>query len=162
MSMSRLLSARPYCRAGLIDKSCGGERSLCSARRILQRADRRLPGQWRAIFRTAADRDLHEWIMPQPVEVDCILWPQPIAQMRAFTFEHSVLNAVRIAAIRHRIGNPSATAAIADRRLRMVAAPRSFLRLTGQVKWKRRIIGRGGSGPPADMRCNLTRQRFAT
>src|SRR5271156_4957184 len=67
-----LVFARLHRRAGLIDESCSEPRRLRPARRILQTADRRLRGQWRAAVRTATNRDLHEWIMPQPVEVDRI------------------------------------------------------------------------------------------
>src|SRR5258708_13087870 len=68
-----LLLARLHCRAGLIDESCGEPRRLGLAQRILQTADGRLRGQRRAGYRTAADRDLHQRVMPQPVEVDGIL-----------------------------------------------------------------------------------------
>src|SRR2546430_3668892 len=68
-----LLLARLHCRARLIDESCGEPRRLRLARRILQTADGRLRGQRRAGDRTAADRDLHQRVMPQPVEVDGIL-----------------------------------------------------------------------------------------
>ena len=68
-----LLLARLHRRAGLIDQSGGEPRRLRLARRILQTTDRRLRGQRRAGCRTAADRDLHQRIMPQPVEVDGIL-----------------------------------------------------------------------------------------
>src|SRR6266540_4737551 len=68
-----LLLARLHCRAGLIDESCGEPRRLGLARRILQTADGRLRGQRCAAVRTAADRELHQRIMPQPVEVDGIL-----------------------------------------------------------------------------------------
>jgi hypothetical protein len=60
---------RLHRRAGLIDESCGEQGRLRPAWRVLQTTDRRLRGQWRAAFRTAADRDLHEWIIDDP-EVD--------------------------------------------------------------------------------------------
>jgi hypothetical protein len=63
-----LLLTRPYRRAGLIDKSGGEPRRLRLARRILQTTDRRLRGQRRAGLRTAPNRDLHQRVMPQPVE----------------------------------------------------------------------------------------------
>jgi hypothetical protein len=95
--------------AGLIDESCGERRRLRPARRILQTTDRRLRGQWRAACRTAADRDLHEWIMPQPVEVDGTLVAAGNRRnARHHHLEHRVLDAIRIAPIRHRIGNPPA------------------------------------------------------
>jgi hypothetical protein len=106
--------ARLHRRAGLIDESCGEPRRLRSARRILQTADRRLRGQWRATFRTAAHRDLHEWIMTQPVEVDGILVAAGDRRDPSHHhFEHSVPNPARITAIHHRIGNPSADAELA-------------------------------------------------
>jgi hypothetical protein len=62
--------ARRYCRAGLIDKSGGESRRLRLAPRILQTADRRLRGQRFATLWTAPNRDLHQRVMPQPVEVN--------------------------------------------------------------------------------------------
>src|SRR4051812_3696749 len=48
-------------------------RRLRPARRVLQPADRRLRGQRCAAVRAAADCELHEQIVPQPVKVDGIL-----------------------------------------------------------------------------------------
>src|SRR5438270_154234 len=59
-----LLLARLHGRAGLVDQSGGEPRGFRFARRILQTTDRRLRGQWCAAVRAAADRDLHQRIMP--------------------------------------------------------------------------------------------------
>jgi hypothetical protein len=110
------LLAGPYCRAGLIDKSRGEPRRLRLARRILQTADRRLRGQWRAALRTAPDRDLHQRVMPQPVEVDGILVAtRDRTGARHHHFEHRVPDAARIAVIWHRIGKPPAHPKLAFR-----------------------------------------------
>ena len=104
-----LLLARLHRRAGLVDQRGGEPRRLRLARRILQTADRRLRGQRRAAVRTAADRDLHQRIMPQPVEVDGILVAAGNRRdARHHHLEHLVPDAARIAAIRHRIGKPPA------------------------------------------------------
>jgi hypothetical protein len=111
-----LLLAGPYCRTGLIDESRREPRRLRSARRILQTADGRLRGQRLPALRTPANRKLHERIMPQPVEVDGILVTAGNRRdARHHHFEHGVPNADRIAAIRHRIGNPPANAELALR-----------------------------------------------
>jgi hypothetical protein len=98
--------------AGLIDESRGEPRRLRPARRILQTTDRRLRGQWRAACRTATNRDLHEWIVPQPVEVDGIL---VAAGDRRDARHHHLEH--RQAARTPRACAPNA-AATADRRLR--------------------------------------------
>jgi hypothetical protein len=86
-------------RAGLIDKSSGEPRRL--ARPIFQTTDRRLRGQWRSALRTAPDRDLHQRVMPQQVEVDGILVAaSDRTDARHHHFEHRVPDAARIAAIR--------------------------------------------------------------
>jgi hypothetical protein len=98
-----------WLRAGLIDESRGEPRRLRPARPILQTTDRRLRGQWRPACRTATDRDLHEWIVPQPVEVDGILVAAGDRRhARHHHLEHRVPDAIRIAAIRHRVGKPPA------------------------------------------------------
>ena len=132
--MSRIsCSPRPYRRAGLIDKSGCEPRRLRLARRVLQTADRRLRRQWRAALRTAPDRDLHQRVMPQPVEVDGILVAAgDCTDARHHHFEHRVPDAARIAVIRHRIGKPPAHAELALRLSqqqqtavgRLVAAPK--------------------------------------
>src|SRR5262245_41319077 len=48
-------------------------RCLGLARRILQTRDGRLRRQRSSAFRTAANRHLHQRIMPQPVEIDGVL-----------------------------------------------------------------------------------------
>ena len=99
---NRLL-ARLRRRAGLIDQRGGKPRCLCLARRILQTADRRLRGQRRTACRTAADRHLHQRIMPQPFEVDGILVAaRDRCDPRRHHLKPLVLDADRIAAIRHR------------------------------------------------------------
>jgi hypothetical protein len=50
-------------------------RRLGLARRILQARDGRLRRQRRSGLRTALDRDLHQRIVPQTVEVDRVLVP---------------------------------------------------------------------------------------
>ena len=111
-----LLLARLHRRAGLIDQSCGQPRRLRLARRILQTTDRRLRGQRRAAYRTAPDCDLHQRIMPQPVEVDGVLVAAGDRRdARHHHLEHLVTDAARIAAIRHRIGKPPAKAELALR-----------------------------------------------
>ena len=71
-------------------------------------------GQRCAGYRTAADRDLHERIMPQPVKINGILMAAgDRCDARHHHLEHRVPDAVRIAAIRHRIGEPPAHAELA-------------------------------------------------
>ena len=154
-----LLFARLHCRADLVDQSCGEPRRLRLARRILQTTDRRLRGQRCAGGRTAADRDLHQRVMPQPVEVDGILVAaRDRRDARHHHLEHLVTDAARIAAIRHRIGKPSAHPELALRLpqqqqtgvRRLVAAVKihcEFLALDRwQVEGKRCSVGHGGCG----------------
>jgi hypothetical protein len=61
--------------AELIKENRSKPRCLGLARCILQATDGRLRGQRFPALRTAADRDLHQRIVPQPVEVDRILVP---------------------------------------------------------------------------------------
>jgi hypothetical protein len=70
VDIEALQLARLHRRAELIEQSRGGPRL---ARRILQTADGRLRGRRRTALRTAADRKLHQRIVPQSVEVDGIL-----------------------------------------------------------------------------------------
>jgi hypothetical protein len=65
--------ARPHGGAELVNEGRTQPRRLSLARCILQPADRRLRRQGRAALWTAPDRDLHQRVMPQPVEVDSIL-----------------------------------------------------------------------------------------
>jgi len=62
-------------RTELIEQSHTEPRRLDLARRILQAADGRLRRQRRTGLWTSPGRDLHQGIMPQPVEVDSILVP---------------------------------------------------------------------------------------
>src|SRR5580704_1805512 len=67
-------------------------------------------------LRTAADHELHKRIVPQPVEVDCILVPAGNRQnTRHHHFEHRMPDAVRIAAIWHCFGEPQANTMFALR-----------------------------------------------
>ena len=154
-----LLPARLHCRAGLIDQSRGEPRRLRLARRILQTADGGLRGQGRAGDRTATDRDLHQRVMPQPVEVDGILVPaRDRRDPRHHHLEHLVLDAVRITAIRHRSGKPPAHPELAFRLphqqktgvRRLVAAGKihcEFLAMNRwQVEGKRCSVAHDGCG----------------
>ena len=101
--------ARLHGGAELIEQSRGEPRRLGLARRVLQTADGRLRGQRRTALRTAADRKLHQRVVPQPVEVDGILVPAGNRRdPRRHHLEHRVPDAVRIAAIRHRFCKPPA------------------------------------------------------
>jgi hypothetical protein len=78
----------------LIEQSRGEPRRLGLARRILQTTDGRLRGQRLPALRTAADRELHQRIVPQSVEVDCILVPAGDRQnTRHHHLEHRMLDA---------------------------------------------------------------------
>jgi hypothetical protein len=69
-----------------------------------------------APLRTATYRDLHQRVMPQPVEVDGILVAAgDRTNARHHHFEHLVADTGRIAPIRHRIGKPPANAEVAFR-----------------------------------------------
>ena len=154
-----LLLARPYRRACLIDKSGGEPRRLRLARRILQTADCRLRGQRRTGQWTTPDRDLHQRVMPQPVEVDGVL---VAARNRTNAghhhFEHRMLDVARIAPIRHRIGKPPARAELALRLSkqqqtsigRLVAALKIGCEFLASNRWKvegkRSSVGHGGCG----------------
>jgi hypothetical protein len=108
--------ARLHRRAELIEQSRGEPRRLGLARRILRTADGRLRGQRLTALRTAADRELHQRVVPQPVEVDGILVPAGDRQnTRHHHLEHRVPDALRIAAIRHCFGEPQANTMLALR-----------------------------------------------
>jgi len=110
------LPARLHCRTDLIKQGRAEPCCLRLARRILQAADGRLRGQRRIALRTAPDRDLHQRIMPQPIEVDGILMAASNrTDARRHHFEHLVLDAARIAAIGHRSGKPRAYSELAVR-----------------------------------------------
>jgi hypothetical protein len=70
VDIENLLLAELHSRAELIKESRSEPRRLGLARCILQTADGRLRGQRCPALRAAPDRDLHQRIMPQPVEVD--------------------------------------------------------------------------------------------
>ena len=154
-----LQPARLHGRAELVEQSRAEPRRLGLARRILQTADGRLRGQRCPGLRTAADRNLHERIVPQPVEVDGILVSAcDRCGARHHHLEHRVPDAVRIAAIRHRIGKPPAHTELALRLpqqqqaavRRLVAAVKihcEFLAAdTWKVEGKRCSVGHGGCG----------------
>ena len=155
---NRLL-ARPHRRAGLVDQRGGEPRCLCLARRILQTADRRLRGQRRPGGRTAADRNLHQRIMPQPVEVDSVLVAaRNRHDPRHHHFEHLVLDAARVASIRHCSGKPCAHPKPAFRLSqqqkaairRLIAAVKINCEFLASDRWKvkrkQRIVVHGGCG----------------
>ena len=110
-------------------------------------------------LRTAADRDLHERIVPQPVEIDGILVSaRDRRHALRHHLEHGVQDAVRIAAIRHRFGKPPAHTELAlclpEQQQtgigRLVAAVKIYCEFlasdTWKVEGKRRIVGHGGCG----------------
>ena len=153
------LFARPHRRAGLVDQRGGEPCCLRLARRILKTADRRLRRQRRPGCRTAADRNLHQRIMPQPIEVDGILVAAGNRRdPRHHHFEHLVLDPARVAAIRHRSRKPRAYTKSALRLSqqqqttirRLIAAVKincEFLALhRWKVKRKQRIVAHGGCG----------------
>ena len=153
------LLARPHRRAGLVDQRGGEPRCLCLARRILQTADRRLRGQRRPGGRTAADRNLHQRIMPQPVEVDGILVAaRNRRDPRHHHLEHLVLDAARVAPIRHRSSKPRAHPKPALRLSqqqqatirRLIAAVKINCEFLASDRWKvkrkQRIVVHGGCG----------------
>ena len=159
VDVENLLLARLHGRAGLVDRARGEPRRLRLARRILQTADRRLRGQRRAAVRTAADRDLHQRIMPQPVEVDGILVAaRDRRDARHHHLEHIVPDAARIATIRHRIGKPPHTPSLrsacrsssrppSEDWLPPAKSTVSFLRSDRwQVEGKRCSVGHDGCG----------------
>jgi hypothetical protein len=105
-------------------------------------------------LRTAADRDLHQRIVPQPVEVDRILVAaRDSRRARHHHLKHRVMDAIR-----HRFGKPPAHAEPALRLsqrqkaslARLGAAIKidcEFLAVDGwQVEGKQRIVGHGGCG----------------
>jgi ATP-dependent DNA ligase len=72
---------------------------------ILQTRDGRLRRQRCPAYRTAADRNLHQRIVPQPVEVDGILIAaRDRRRARHHHLEHRVPDAFRIAPIRQAAG----------------------------------------------------------
>ena len=123
------------------------------AQRTKQRSQRR------PAFRQAADRKLEQRIVSQPVEVDGILVAAGDRRgARHHHLEHRVPDAIWIATIRHRIGEPTAHTELALRLpeqqqaavRRLVAAVKihcEFLAAdTWKVKGKRCSVGHGGCG----------------
>ena len=155
-----LLLARLHRRAGLVDQSGGEPRRLRLARRILQTADRRLRGQRRTGLRTAADRNLHQRIMPQPVEVDGVLVaarnrrrpaPSPSrtsrARMRLASRRSGIASASRRA-------HPEPALRLSQQQKtavrRLIAAVKINCEFLAPDRWqvegKQRIVGHGGCG----------------
>ena len=110
---------------------------------------------------TAADRDLHRRIMPQPVQVDGILVAACHRRHACHHhLKHLMTDAARIAAIRHRIGKPPANAELALRVLQqqqtgvrgLVAAVKIYCEFLAPYRWqverKRCSVGHGGCGAP--------------
>ena len=124
--------------------------------------------------RTAADRQFHQRVVPQPVEVDGVLVPAgDRGDARQHHFEHRVPDAVGIATIRYCFRKPPAYTKPAFRLRQQEAAIRGlvaalkihceFLAADGwQVGGKRHIVGHGGCGAGANTRGNLSEQLFAT
>ena len=155
------LFARLHRRSGLVDQGRGEPCRLRPARRILQTADGRLRGERRTGRRTAPDRNLHQRIMPQPVEVDGILVAaRDRRDARRHQLENLVPDAARIAAIRHRSGKPPAHPELALRLSqqqktavrRLIAAVKIDCELLAPDRWKiegkRCSVGHGGCGGP--------------
>ena len=152
VDVESLQLARLHGRAELIEQSRTEPRRLGPARRILQTAHGRLRAKRRAAIRTAANRDLHQRIVPQPVEVDGILVSaRDRRDARHHHFEHLVSDAVGITAIRHRCRKPPAHTKLAlrlsqkqqagvRRLVTTVKIDCEFLAMDSwQVKWKRLI-----------------------
>ena len=157
--MSRIPACRPHGSAELVNESCTQPRRLGLARCILQTADGRLRGQRCAALRTAPDRELHQRIMAQPIEVVSIFIA---AGDRRDTchhhLEHRVSDAVGIAPIRHRVCKPPAhteRALLFSQQQQpaiggLVAAVKINCELLAADGWKvegkRRIVEHGGCG----------------
>jgi len=153
-----LLLVRLHGRAELIKQSRSEPRRLGLARRILQTADGRLRAQRRPGLRTAADRNLHERIVPQPIEINGILVSAgDRCDARHHHLEHRVPDAVRIAAIgiasASRRHTPSLRSACrSSNRLPSddwLPPSKSTVISCGahlKVEGKRRIVGHGGCG----------------
>jgi hypothetical protein len=154
-----LKPARLHGGAELVNESCTQPRRLGLAWRILKARDGRLRGQRFAALRTAPNRKLHQGIMPQPVEVDGIfIAAGDRRDTRHHHFEYRVSDAVRIAAIRHRVRKPPAHT---ERALRfsqqqqatiggLVAAIKINCEFLAADRWKvkgkQRIVTHGGCG----------------
>jgi hypothetical protein len=108
--------ARLYCRAELLDHGHGEPRCVGLARRILQPGDRRLRRQRHPRLWASASRKLHQGIVPQPVKVDRVLVSTcDRGYALRHHLKHLMQDAVRIAAIRHRLRDPLAHTTLALR-----------------------------------------------
>ena len=103
----QLARLRASCRTDQAEPQTAAPPRSCSAHSPDERWSIATPAV--PLFRTAADRDLHQRIMPQPVEVDGVLVAaRDRRRARHHHLEHGVPDAVRIAAIRHRFRKPPA------------------------------------------------------
>jgi hypothetical protein len=145
-----LLPARPDCRAELIDECRSEPRRLDLAGRILQPADRRLGCKRSTALGAAADGQLHQRVMAQPVEV-----VRPVAQAiaeRAITARTSRGGCGSGRGDRVRIGEPPDPQLSRShaQRWRLVAARKIHCELLAadgwQVEGKQRIVDHGGCG----------------
>jgi hypothetical protein len=159
VDVEHLNLARRHRRAELIDHSQSEPRRLDLARRILQPGNGRLRRQRLSALRTAADRELHQGIVPQPVKVVRVfVSARDRGHARHQHLAHRMLDAIRIAAIRHRCCKPLAHTKLALRLAQhqqpgiggLIASVEiycDFLAVNGwQVEGKRRIFGHGGCG----------------
>ena len=159
VDIENLQPARLHGRAELIEQSRGEPRRLGLARRVLQTAHGRLRAKRRARLRAAADREFHQRVVPQPVEVDGVLVPAGDRRHASrYHLKHRVPDTGRIAAIRHRISKPSAYTKLALRSPQQQQAAIRGLVTTlkiyceflasdrWQVKRKQHIVGHGGCG----------------
>jgi len=159
VDVENLQLARLHARAELIKQSRRQPRRLGLARCILQTRDGRLRRQRCPACRTAADCDLHQRIVPQPVEVDGVLVAaSDRRRTRHHHLEHRVPDALRIAPIRHRCRKPPAHPELALRRSqqqqtairRLIAASKINCEFLAPDRWKvegkQHIVAHGGCG----------------
>jgi len=98
---------RPNGRAELIDKGSAQPCSFHLARRVLQTRDGRLRSERIRALGAPLDGDLHQRIVPEPIEVVGVLIPTgDSGRARHHKLDHLVLDARWIAAIRHGLGKP--------------------------------------------------------
>jgi hypothetical protein len=159
IDVENLHLARLHGRTELVKQSRTQSRHLDLAWRILYATDGRLRGQRRTTVRTAPDRNFHQRIVAQPIEVVGIfIATGDRSDTRHHQFEHRVSDPVRIAAIGHRVRKSPAHTERALRFSqqqqatigRLVAAIKIDCELLAadswQVEGKRRIVGHGGCG----------------
>ena len=159
VDVENLQLARLHARAELIKQSRRQPRRLGLARCILQTRDGRCDGQRAPACRTAAGCDLHQRIVPQPVEVDGVLVAaSDRRRTRHYHLEHCVPDALRIASIRHRFRKPAAHPELALGRpqqqqtaiRRLIAASKINYEFLAPDRWKvegkQRIVAHGGCG----------------